>query len=136
MKSNDNIVNNNVGGVRLKNSKKTNPLLIQLIMDLKKVSWVEKAPIWRDIAKRLEKSLQNRPEVNVSRIARYVKKGETIIIPGKLLGAGDIDFPVTVAAFKASESAKKKIRDAGGKIISIHDLVRENPKGSRVRIIG
>ena len=120
----------------MKNSKKTNPLLIQLIRDLKKIGWVEEAPIWRDIAKRLEKPLQNRSEVNISRIARYVKKGETIVIPGKLLGSGSIDFPVTVAAFKASEGAKKKIRQAGGKIISIHELVRTNPKGGKVRIIG
>ena len=128
--------NINVGGVRLKNTKKTNPLLIQLINDLKKISWAEEAPIWRDIAKRLEKSLRNHSEVNISRIARYVKKGETIVIPGKLLGSGFIDFPVTVAAFKASDAAKKKIRQAGGKIISIHELVRMNPKGGKVRIIG
>ncbi len=120
----------------MKNYKKTNPLLIQLIADLKKVGWAEEAPIWRDIAKRLEKPSKGWAEVNISRIARYVKAGETIIIPGKLLGSGIIEIPVTVVAFNASEGAKRKIRDAGGKVLSIPELVKANPKGSRVRIIG
>jgi len=115
---------------------KTNPLLIQLIKDLKKVSWTEKAPIWRDIAKRLEKPHRNWSEVNISRIARYAKEGETVIVPGKLLGSGEIGFPVNVAAYNASRGAKEKIRSAGGKVITIQDLVRSNPKGKLVRILG
>jgi large subunit ribosomal protein L18e len=117
-------------------STKTNPILEELIRDLKKQSWNNQAPIWRDIAKRFEKSLKNWSEVNISRIARYVKNNETIIIPGKVLGTGEIDFPVTVAAFSASETAKQKITNAGGKIISINELMTQNPKGKGVRIIG
>lgn len=120
----------------MSHNRKTNPLLIQLIKDLKRMSWVEEAPIWRDIAKRLDRPLKNWAEVNLSRISRHVNKGETIVVPGKVLGAGNIDFPVTVAAFKASERAKEKIRNAGGKVISLSDLARSDPSGSNVRIIG
>ena len=38
---------------------KTNPLLINLINELKKQSLEKEAPIWKDIALRLEKSNKN-----------------------------------------------------------------------------
>ncbi len=115
---------------------KTDPGLVSLIMDLKTWSRENKAPIWRDIAKRLEKPSRVWAEVNISRITYHVKKGETLIIPGKLLGAGDIDYPVTVATFKATDGARTKITEAGGTVITIPELVKKHPKGNGVRIIG
>ncbi len=115
---------------------KTDPGLVSLIFDLKKVSRDNDAPIWRDIAKRLEKPSRVWAEVNISRISYHVKKGETLIVPGKLLGAGDIDYPVTVAAFKATQSAKDKITAAGGSVLTIPQLLDKHPKGKGIRIIG
>ena len=120
----------------MKKGIKTNPMLKDLIKVMKKKSYENKAPIWRDIAKRFEKPKQNWSEVNISHIARNVKPNETIIIPGKLLGTGKIDFPITVAAFNTSNTAETKISKAGGKIITIEKLMTDNPKGKGVRIIG
>ncbi|UCE36212.1 MAG: 50S ribosomal protein L18e [Thermoplasmata archaeon] len=117
-------------------SKKTNELLIKLILDLKKKAHENKAPIWKDIACRLEKPQRNWAEVNVRKLASYTKKGDTVIVPGKLLGGGDLKVPITVAAFSFSESAKKKIKKSGGLSISISELVKRNPKGKGIRIIG
>ena len=52
-------------------------------------------------------------EVNpeILREKGYVKKK----LPIKILGDGDIDFPLVVKAHKFSESAKRKIEEAGGK---------------------
>ena len=74
--------------------------------------------------------------MNVSRLNRYTKKGETIVVPGKVLGAGGIDHPFVVAAFSFSELAKSKILKAKGKCLKIADLVDKNPKGTDVRIFG
>ena len=125
-----------VGGVSMKSMKKTDPGVVSLISDLKNWSRENDAPIWRDIAKRLERPSRVWPEVNISRISMYVKKGETIIVPGKILGAGEIDIPVTVAAYKASKQAVEKITEAGGSVITISELVSKNPKGTGVRIMG
>jgi large subunit ribosomal protein L18e len=125
-----------VGGVRMASPKKTDPGLVSLIFDLKKASRENNAPIWRDIAKRLEKPSRVWAEVNISRLSLYTKKGETLIIPGKLLGAGDIDYPVTVAAFKATKGAAEKITAAGGSVLTIPQLITDNPKGKGVRIMG
>ena len=125
-----------VGGVRMKRIKKTDPTVISLIDDLKRLSRENDAPIWRDIAKRLERPSRIWPEVNISRISLHVKKNETIIVPGKILGSGEISYPVTVATYKASKKAVDKITEAGGTVLTIPDLADKNPKGSGVRIMG
>jgi large subunit ribosomal protein L18e len=116
--------------------KKTNELLISLITDLKKQSYENQAPIWKDIAKRLEKPNSRWAVVNIRRLAEYSKKGDTVIVPGKLLGEGELAVPITVAAYSFSESAKRKIESAGGKQLSIAELASLNPKGKGIRIIG
>lgn len=116
--------------------RKTDPGLVSLIFDLKKISRENKAPIWRDIAKRLESPSRVWAEVNVSRIAFYSKKGEVLVVPGKILGAGEIDYPITVAAFKATKGAREKITAAGGTVLTIPQLVEKAPKGKGVRIMG
>ena len=115
---------------------KNNPELIKLLKELRIQAKEKDAPIWRDIAERLERPLRVWPEVNVSRIERYANEGETIVVPGKVLGSGTISKGVTVAAWKFSKSAKEKIEKAGGKTISIRELMKKNPKGSNVRIMG
>lgn len=115
---------------------KTNKMLKKLIADLKRSAYEHKAPIWKDIAKRLEKPIKSRPEVNIKRLAEYSKKNDTVIVPGKVLGNGSLSVPITVAAYSFSESARTKIRRAGGKSISISELVKRNPSGKGIRIIG
>ncbi|MDI6847074.1 MAG: 50S ribosomal protein L18e [Candidatus Bathyarchaeia archaeon] len=120
----------------MKKVKTTNPELVKLIRFLKKQSRENKSKIWRDVAERLAKPRRKRIAVNVSRLNRYTEKNETVVIPGKVLGAGEINHPITVAAFTFSEKAKEKIRAAKGKCLSFFDLVKKNPKGSNVKIIG
>jgi large subunit ribosomal protein L18e len=67
---------------------------------------------------------------------RYTKEGETVVVPGKVLGAGKMDHPIYVAAFAFSERARLKILKAKGKCLSILELVKRNPKGTNVKIIG
>ncbi|MFP3254983.1 MAG: 50S ribosomal protein L18e [Thermoplasmata archaeon] len=115
---------------------KTNPELISLIINLKKKSREENVNIWRDIAERLERPLRVWPEVNVSRIERYAENSDIILVPGKVLGSGIIKKKVTVSAFRFSKEAKEKIESAGGKVLTIEELMAINPKGKGVKIIG
>ncbi len=115
---------------------KTNPELIELVKNLKQKSREENVNIWRDIAYRLEKPLRVWPEVNLSRIERYAGDSDVIVVPGKVLGAGMITKKVTVSAFKFSTEAKDKIESAGGKVLTIKELMAINPKGKGVKIFG
>jgi large subunit ribosomal protein L18e len=116
--------------------KKTNPALIALIEDLKKSAYENQAPIWKDIAERLEKPLRNWPEVNLNRISMYVHDKETALIAGKVLSTGTLTKKVSIAAWSFSDKAHEKIKKAGGKSITIQELVKHNPKGKDVRILG
>jgi len=72
----------------------------------------------------------------VGKLSRYAKDNEVVVIPGKLLGAGEIAKKVTVAAFRFSGQAKEKVQKAGGQNMSIEELVAKYPEGSNVRIMG
>jgi len=114
----------------------TNEHLVALIQSLRKASHTHEAGIWKSIAVELEKPARSRRAVNVSRINRFTKANETVIVPGKVLGAGAIDHSVVVAAFSFSSGAKEQIKKANGKAITIPELLKQNPKGKDVRIIG
>lgn len=114
----------------------TNPYLRELIDFLRRKSGELKVRIWKVVAEKLEKPTRQRIEVNLNRIERYAKENETIVVPGVVLGTGFLTKKLTIAAWRFSQSAKKKIEKAGGKAISIKELVEKNPKGSNVRIMG
>lgn len=120
----------------MKKLKTTNPERIEIIRFLRKQSSENKAQIWRDIAERLAKPRRKRVTVNLSHLNRYTKKSETVVIPGKVLGTGNINHPITVTAFAFSEKAREKIKTAKGKSLSFPELVKKKPKGSNVKIIG
>ncbi len=120
----------------MKKTGPTNENLKQLVQELKKESSSQKAGIWKRVANDLSRSTRQRRVVNVSKINRHAKKDETIVVPGKVLGSGALNQSITVAAFSFSDSAKKIITDAKGKCITIQELLKTNPKGKNVRILG
>ncbi len=120
----------------MKKTKTTNPELIELIRFLRKQKREKNANIWGDIAERLEKPKKKRLTVNLSRLNRYAQKNEVVVVPGKVLGAGEIDHPITVTAFSFSAKAKEKIKTAKGKCLSFSDVIERNPKGVNIKIIG
>ena len=120
----------------VKKNNKTNPMLIALIQNLKKQAYENDAPIWKDIALRLEKSSRNWSEVNLDHISKHIKDNETALIPGKVLSTGNLTKKISIAAWSFSEKTQEKIKNAGGKYMSIEELVKSNPKGKDVRILG
>ena len=116
--------------------KSDNPELISVTRFLKSKAAEFNAPIWRTLAKNLEKSKHRRCVVNLSRINRYSADGDTVTVPGKVLGSGTLDHTVSVAAFQFSEEAKKKIEATGGECLTFSALIEKNGKGTNLRIIG
>ena len=107
-----------------------------LIQELKKKSIDEKVKIWKRIATDLEKPTRNRRIVNLSKIDKYSKDNETVIVPGKVLGSGDLSKKITIAAYSFSEQAIDKIKESNGKALYIDELMKSNPKGNKIRIMG
>jgi large subunit ribosomal protein L18e len=114
---------------------KTNPNITELIRNLKKKSNSEEAAIWKDVAKRLGRSTRRKAQVNLSTINRHSSDDETVLVPGKVLGSGDLNHKVQVVALGFSKTAQEKIESAGGECLDIGTAMEQNPKGSNIRIL-
>ncbi len=120
----------------MKRTGPTNEHMRALIMELRKESSTQKAGIWSRVAEDLEAPTRKRRVVNLSRLNRHTKANETVIVPGKVLGSGMLEHGIVIAAFAFSTGAKERIEQAKGKCLTIQELVKQNPKGKDVRIIG
>ena len=120
----------------MKKEKAENPQLVNLIRFLRKTASKNDARIWKSIADALSKPRSKRIAINLSQINRNSSKDELIAVPGKVLGAGNLNHPVIVAAFAFSNTAEDKIKKSKGKFLTFPDLVEKNPKGSNVKIVG
>jgi large subunit ribosomal protein L18e len=119
----------------VKRTGPTNPILKQFIEDLKKKSIETNSEFLKDLVEKLNKPRRQRVEVNIAHIERYAKKDETVVVPGIVLGYGELTKPLTVSAWKFSKPAKQKIEKIKGKAISIEELVKKNPTGTNVKIL-
>ena len=117
-------------------SRKSNSELVKTIDELKKASRENDAPIWKSIAKKLEGPSRNWPVVNISKIEYNVSKNGKAIIPGKILGSGNLSKKVTISAYSFTKSAIEKIESAGGKCMVYNDFIKKNPSGKDVVVIG
>ena len=114
----------------------TNPHLKNLVAELKKKAIQDASPFWKRLALDLERPTRNRRAVNLSRINRFTKDNETIVVPGKVLGSGLLDHKITVAAFSFSEGALEKLKKQNCSTLSISELLQTKTKTSDIRIIG
>ncbi len=95
-----------------------------------------RAPIWRALQEELAGPRANRREINVRRLEEITKADEVVVVPGKVLGTGSLGHKLTVCAFSISETAARKVRESGGKVVTFDDLINKYPDGKGLRIIG
>ena len=103
--------------------------LVELIANIKKTAIEQKSKFWKRVATDLDKPSRRRRVVNTEHIAKNIKKGETAVVPGKVVGNSKVD--AKIVAFQFSASAREK-NDA----TTIRKFLEENPKPKKVRIIG
>lgn len=106
-----------------------------LIRKLREESYKGSA-IWKKVADDLNVPTRERKIVNLSRINRFASDNEVIVVPGKVLAAGELGRKVTIAASRFSEGSIEKIKRSGSSAISIEELMKKNPSGKGIRIIG
>lgn len=121
---------------KMKRTGPTNIYTLKLISELKKKAIEEDIALWKRIAEDLEKPTRKRRAVNLSRISRYTKENETIVVPGKVLGSGELTHKLTISALNFSSGAIEKIKQANAKVVTLNELMQDDPKGKKIRIIG
>jgi large subunit ribosomal protein L18e len=102
----------------------------KLIRDL----WKSKRRIWKKISKKLSGPRKNRIEANLYRINKKTKENDVIVVPGKILGIGELNHKLTIACLDCSQPARKKIENSGSKIVTIAELLEQNPEGKDVKV--
>ena len=118
-----------------KSTGPTNPVIVKLVAAMREKGHRENMPFLLKIADELETSRRQNPEVDLSKLERVCENKSTVVVPGKVLSSGVLKKSLTVAAANFSMSAVEKIQKAGGKTMSIGELVEQNPKGTNVKIV-
>lgn len=107
----------------------------KLIQELRKAAIEQKVALWKRVADDLDAPMRQRRAVNIFSIDKNADDGEIVVVPGKVLGEGNLTKKVTVVAFSFSDSALEKINKSG-KAMSFAELMASNPKAQKVRILG
>ncbi len=109
--------------------RKTNNRLVETIVASKKNSK------WLEIANILSQPTRKRIIVNLDKIEQETKEGDTVLVPGKVLGVGNVSKKIRVVALGFSESAKEKLKKFKGEIVTILEELNKNPGFQGIKII-
>jgi len=114
--------------IRKKTQRKTNPYLVETINLAKKNNLLE-------LAKKLTRPTKLQVKVNLTELNEDVKDGEKIMLPGKVLGSGNINKKIVICALSFSNGATEKLKKAGCEIKTIKKEIEDNKTLKGVRII-
>jgi large subunit ribosomal protein L18e len=97
--------------------------------------WKTNTGIWRRVSEILAKPSRNRPEINLYRLNKLTNADDVVVVPGKVLGAGTLDHPITIGSLMVSELAMTKLTESKSKYMTIEQLMKKYKKGSNVKIL-
>lgn len=92
----------------------------------------------KTVLRRLVQSRVNRPPISISKIAQLLKGKDKIVVVVSTVTDDNrlLDVPkLTVAALRFTESARAKIVAAGGKCLTLDQLVMTCPTGSNTLLL-
>ncbi len=115
---------------------KVRPSISKTVGALEKAAHGNEAPIWSKIIKMARGSISADRVVNIKKIAEHTNEGDSVIVPGKVLGVGDIPHKITLYSFSISEPAAKIITKAGGSVKPVEDAVKNHPTGKGLIMLG
>lgn len=109
--------------------RKSNPSIVDTI----KVA--NENDSWKALAKVLSSGSRNYAAVNLKQIDEKTTAGDTILIPGKVLGSGDLTKKVKICALSISQSAVDKLKKTKSEYSSILDEIKNNKKAEGIKVI-
>lgn len=113
-----------------------NQTVLNRVQSLKKAAKDNDAPIWSRLVELSLKKSSARRTVNLNKIDSLTKDGDSVIVPGKVLGTGQMTHGITLYSFSISKNAADKIISSGGKVSSLEGMVSSNPTGKGVALVG
>ncbi len=111
-----------------------NPQTIKLAAQAEKTARQNKSGLWKRAAQALNARRRSRAEVNLYKLDRFTKEGETVLVLGKVLGVGSLGHSLTVSALDASRKAVEAINQKG-KYVPLPQLMKDNPSGKGIKVL-
>jgi large subunit ribosomal protein L18e len=115
--------------IKLRAKKKTSPVLEETI----KLALANES--WNPIAKILSGSTRNQLSVNLGRIDREAKEGDTLLITGKVLSKGFLTKKVKIIALSISPKALTALKQSKSEFVNIKDEIKKNPKAEGIKVL-
>ena len=114
----------------------TGQVILQMAKQLRGASKKNNAPIWLKLAELALKPSRSRRVINLGQLDKFVNDNDVVVVPGKVLGTGNISHKITLCSFSISTTGAKKVTQTGGKLVDFAHLIKNHPTGKGVKIIG
>jgi large subunit ribosomal protein L18e len=88
--------------------------------------------LWKRVLKLSDVPARSRRKVNLYKINRYSKEGDNVIVPGKVLGEGQMDHRISITAMEFSARARTNLKGSQCTVRKLDQMMKE--KGIRVII--
>lgn len=115
--------------IKLRSKGKTNPELEEIIKLARKSSG------WTEVAFKLSGSTKSQSSLNLYQIDSQTNEGDTVVILGKVLSAGELTKKIKIVALGISETAREKLKESKSEFINLLEELRKNPKAEGVKIL-
>lgn len=115
--------------IEKKLKRKTNPELVETIIKAKKKN------NWLELANFVSTPKRRRVSVNLRDINSQAESGKTIVVPGKVLGSGELTKKIKIVALSFSQASADKIKKSGSEIVTISQEIEKNPEGKNIQLI-
>lgn len=115
--------------INRKLERKTNPELIENIFLAKKNN------SWKEIAHLISYPRRKQISKNLDEIEKISKEGDTIVVPGKVLGNGDVSKKIRIVALGFSGQAREKLKRKKCELVSIKEEIKVNPKAQGIKVL-
>lgn len=109
--------------------RKTNPTLAAAIY------LSTKNPAWLKLTKLLSQSTKRQSSINLGDIDKQTSMGDTVLVPGRVLGVGEITKKIRICSFGISEEALERLAKTRSEWCNILDEIKKNPKAEGIKII-
>ncbi len=84
----------------------------------------KRAKLWKRLYKLASKPTRQRIEVDLYKIDRHTSENDNVIVPGKVLSAGQLGHAVSISAISFSAKALEAIEGSKGKVVPLEEMMK------------
>merc|ERR1739848_396585 len=123
--------------VRRTNTKSDDLYLNMLVKLYKFLARRTNSKFNKIVMKRLFMSRANRAPLSLSRLSAKVKDNKTVVVVGTVTNDNRVQVvpKMKIAALRVTETARKRILEAGGEIITLDQLAQQAPLGQNTQLL-